>query len=261
LNSALWVSKTGLSAQDMALRTISNNLANVSTVGFKRDRAVFEDMMYQIAQQPGGLSSQNTQLPAGTQLGVGVRIAGTQKEFTEGGLQTTENPLDLAIEGRGFFQITLPDGDVSYTRAGTFHLSDEGQIVTASGYALEPAITVPAGSTTVTIGVDGTVTANQQGDATPTQIGTVQLVDFVNPAGLEALGSNLFAQTAASGPAQQGTAGENGLGRLIQGALETSNVSVVEELVNMVATQRAYEVNSRVVSTADQMLQYITQNL
>lgn len=261
MNSALWVSKTGLSAQDMALRTISNNLANVSTVGFKRDRAVFEDMMYQIAQQPGGLSSQNTQLPAGTQLGVGVRIAGTQKEFTEGSLQTTENPLDLAIEGRGFFQITRPDGGVAYTRAGTFHLSEEGQIVTSQGFSLEPAITVPAGTTTVTIGVDGTVTANQQGDAAPTQIGAIQLVDFVNPAGLEAMGSNLFAQTAASGAAQQGTAGENGLGRLVQGALETSNVSVVEELVNMVATQRAYEVNSRVVSTADQMLQYVTQNL
>ena len=261
MNSALWVSKTGLAAQDVALHTISNNLANVSTVGFKRDRAVFEDLMYQVQQQPGGLTSQNTQLPAGTQLGVGVRIAGTQKEFTMGTLQTTEQSLDLAIEGRGFFQITLPDGSVGYTRSGTFHLNDEGQVVTAQGYALEPQINIPANTNNITIGADGTVTATQSGNPAATQVGAVQLVDFVNPAGLEAVGSNLFLETAASGAAQQGTAGENGLGQVIQGALETSNVSVVEELVNMVATQRAYEINSRVVSSADQMLQFVTQNL
>jgi len=261
MNSALFISKTGLAAQDVALRTISNNLANVSTVGFKRDRAVFEDMMYQIKQQPGGLSSQNTELPSGTQLGVGVRISGTQKEFSTGTLQITENPLDLGIEGRGFFQITLPDGGVGYSRSGTFHLDADGQLVTAQGYQLEPVITVPANTNTVTIGVDGTVTATQQGETAGTQIGTVQLVDFVNPAGLEAIGGNLYLETAASGAAQQGTAGENGLGQLIQGALETSNVSVVEELVNMVATQRAYEINSRVISTADQMLQFVNQNL
>jgi len=261
MQSALWISKTGLSAQDMALRTISNNLANVSTVGFKRDRAVFSDLMYQVQQQPGGLSSQNTQLPSGIQLGVGVRVAGTQKEFTEGSLQTTGQSLDMAVEGDGFFPITMPDGNVAYTRSGTFQLDQDGQIVTAQGYALEPAITIPSDSNAVTIGADGTVTASQAGSASPTQLGSIQLVGFINPAGLEAIGNNLFLETASSGAAQQGTPGENGLGEVIQGALETSNVSVVEELVNMVATQRAYEMNSKVVSTADQMLQFITQNI
>ena len=261
MQSALWVSKTGLSAQDVALRTISNNLANVSTVGFKRDRAVFEDLMYQIQEQPGGLSSQNTNLPSGVQLGVGVRVAGTQKQFTEGSLQTTGQSLDMAVEGGGFFQITLPDGNVAYTRTGAFQLDQDGQIVTAQGYSLEPAINIPVEATSVTIGVDGTVSVTQPGSATPTQIGSIQLVNFVNPAGLEAVGSNLYRETASSGAAQQGTPGENGLGQVVQGALENSNVSVVEELVNMVATQRAYEMNSRVVSTADQMLQFVTQNI
>ncbi|MDH3643140.1 MAG: flagellar basal-body rod protein FlgG [Gammaproteobacteria bacterium] len=261
MQSALWISKTGLSAQDMALRTISNNLANVSTVGFKRDRAVFSDLMYQVQQQPGGLSSQNTQLPSGIQLGVGVRVAGTQKEFTEGSMQTTGQSLDMAVEGDGFFPITMPDGNVAYTRSGTFQLDQDGQIVTAQGYALEPAITIPSDANAVTIGADGTVSATQAGSAAPTQLGSIQLVGFINPAGLEAIGNNLFLETASSGAAQQGTPGENGLGEVIQGALETSNVSVVEELVNMVATQRAYEMNSKVVSTADQMLQFITQNI
>jgi flagellar basal-body rod protein FlgG len=261
MQSALWISKTGLSAQDMALRTISNNLANVSTVGFKRDRVVFSDLMYQVQQQPGGLSSQNTQLPSGIQLGSGVRVAGTQKEFTEGSLQTTGQSLDLAIEGDGFFQITQPDGSVGYTRSGIFQLDQDGQIVTSQGHALEPSINIPSDTSVVTIGADGTVTASQAGNASPTQIGSIQLVGFINPAGLESIGNNLYLETASSGAAQQGTPGENGLGEVIQGALETSNVSVVEELVNMVATQRAYEMNSRVVSTADQMLQFITQNI
>lgn len=261
MNSALYISKTGLSAQDVALRTISNNLANVSTVGFKRDRANFEDLMYQIREQPGALSSQNSQLPSGTQLGLGVRVVNTQKEFSVGTLQNTEQPLDLAIEGRGFFQITLPDGGVGYTRTGAFQLNENGNLVNGDGYELEPSVTVPAQTSTITIGVDGTVSANQAGDAAPSQIGTIQLVDFINPAGLEAAGGNLYRETAASGAPTQGTAGEGGLGQVIQGSLETSNVNVVEELVNMVATQRAYEINSRVVSTADQMLQYITQNI
>lgn len=261
MNSALYISKTGLTAQDTALRTISNNLANVSTVGFKKDRANFEDLMYQIRDQPGALSSQNSSLPSGTQLGLGVRVVNTQKEFSVGTLQNTEQPLDLAIEGRGFFQITLPDGGVGYTRTGAFHLNENGNLVNSDGYELEPAITVPTQTSTVTIGVDGTVSANQAGDAAPSQIGTIQLVDFINPAGLEAAGGNLYRETAASGAPTQGTAGEGGLGQVIQGALESSNVNVVEELVNMVATQRAYEINSRVVSTADQMLQYITQNI
>ncbi|MEM6710085.1 MAG: flagellar basal-body rod protein FlgG [Pseudomonadota bacterium] len=261
MNSALWISKTGLSAQDVALRTISNNLANVSTVGYKRDRANFEDLMYQIQQQPGALSSQNTLLPSGTQLGLGVRIVDTQKEFSVGTLQITEQPLDVAIEGRGFFQILLPDGTTGFTRTGSFQLNENGSLVTAQGYELNPAITVPQGSNTVTIGVDGTVSVSQVGDPAPTQVGSITLVDFVNPAGLEAAGGNLYRETAASGAAVQGIAGTQGLGEVIQGALEGSNVNIVEELVNMVSTQRAYEINSRVVSTADQMLQYITQNI
>lgn len=261
MNSALFISKTGLSAQDVALRTISNNLANVSTVGYKRDRANFEDLMYQIRQQPGALTSQVSTLPTGTQLGLGVRVVDTQKEFSVGTLQTTEQPLDLAIEGRGFFQITLPDGGVGYTRTGSFHLNENGNLVNAEGFELQPAINVPAETNTVTIGVDGTVSVSQAGNAATTQVGTVALVDFVNPAGLEAAGGNLYRETAASGAPVQGIAGQGGLGQLIQGALEQSNVNVVEELVNMVATQRAYEINSRVVSTADQMLQYVTQNI
>jgi flagellar basal-body rod protein FlgG len=261
MQSALWVSKTGLAAQDVSLRTISNNLANVSTTGFKRDRATFQDLMYQIEAQPGGMTSQDTTSPSGLQLGVGVRVAGTQKEFSAGAIETTGQPLDLAIEGRGFFQITKPDGSLGYSRSGEFQLDQDGRIVTAQGFPLEPAINVPQEATTVTIGVDGTVSATLPGDASPSQLGNIQLVSFMNPAGLEAVGGNLFAETAASGTPQQSTPGENGIGQLVQGALETSNVSVVEELVNMVATQRAYEMNSRVVSTADQMLQYVTQNI
>lgn len=261
MNSALYISKTGLSAQDVALRTISNNLANVSTVGFKRDRANFEDLMYQIRQQPGALTSQVSQLPTGTQLGLGVRIVDTQKEFSVGTLQTTEQTMDVAIEGRGFFQITLPDGGVGYTRNGAFHLNENGNLVNSDGYELEPSITIPAETNTVTIGVDGTVSVSQAGNAATTQAGTIALVDFINPAGLEAAGGNLYRETASSGAPTQGTAGQGGLGQIIQGALEQSNVNVVEELVNMVATQRAYEINSRVVSTADQMLQYVTQNI
>jgi flagellar basal-body rod protein FlgG len=259
--SALWVSKTGLSAQDTALRTISNNLANVSTVGYKRDRAMFQDLLYQIQQQPGGLSSQDTQLPSGLQLGLGVKVAGTQKIFSAGSLQTTEGSLDVAIEGRGFFQITLPDGSVGYTRDGEFGLNQEGQVVNSQGFALEPGIIIPADASTITIGVDGTVTAQSSSQTAATQVGNIQLVDFVNPSGLQAIGGNLFRESSASGAPQAGTAGENGLGSIQQGQLENSNVSIVEELVNMVSTQRAYEMNSRVVSTADQMLQYVTQNL
>lgn len=261
MQSALWVSKTGLAAQDVALRTISNNLANVSTTGYKRDRATFQDLMYQIEAQPGGMTSQDTSSPSGLQLGVGVRVVGTQKEFTEGAIETTGQPLDLAVEGRGFFQITMPDGSLGYTRSGEFQLDQDGRIVTPQGFPLEPAINVPQEATEVTIGVDGTVSARLPGDPTPSQLGNIQLVTFMNPAGLEAVGGNLFLETAASGTPQQGTPGENGIGQVVQGALETSNVSVVEELVNMVATQRAYEMNSRVVSTADQMLQYVTQNI
>ena len=259
MNSALWVSKTGLGAQDTALRVISNNLANVGTVGFKKDRAVFEDLVYQINQQPGAQSSQDSTLPSGTQLGTGVRVASTQKQFAIGSLQTTERALDLAIEGNGFFQVSMPDGSIAYTRTGSFSVNQDGDLVTSQGYTLEPAINIPQGTTGLTIGRDGTVSGVSQGSQS--QLGNLQLADFVNPTGLEAIGGNLFRETVASGAPLQSTPGLNGIGEVQQGALEASNVSVVEEMVNMVATQRAYEMNARVVSTADQMLQYIAQNL
>ncbi|QRY82146.1 flagellar basal-body rod protein FlgG [Pseudomonas sp. PDNC002] len=258
---ALWVSKTGLSAQDMNLTTISNNLANVSTTGFKRDRAEFQDLLYQIKRQPGANSTQDSQLPSGLQLGTGVRIVGTQKNFTAGSLQTTDNPLDMAINGRGFLQVLTPDGTVAYTRDGSFHLNSDGQIVTSNGNALEPAIVVPPETQTFTVGNDGTVSVTVAGNATPQIIGNIQTADFINPAGLQATGNNLFLETAASGAPQVGTPGLNGLGTVLQNTLENSNVSVVEEMVNMITTQRAYEMNSKVISTADQMLSFVTQNL
>lgn len=259
--AALWVSKTGLNAQDVALRTISNNLANVSNVGFKRDRAVFQDLLYQIQRQPGGLTSQDTALPAGLQLGSGVQVAGTQKVFTEGTLQVTEQPLDVAIDGRGFFQVQLPDGTTAYTRAGEFHLDANGQVVTSDGHPVLPALTIPANARNITIGEDGTVSVAVSGQPGVTQLGVLQTADFINPAGLQAIGNNLFQETGSSGTPQVGSPGANGLGEVKQGSLETSNVSVVEELVNMITTQRAYEMNSKVVSAADQMLQFVAQNL
>jgi len=261
MHAALYVSKTGLTAQDKQLSTIANNLANASTVGFKRDRAVFEDLLYQIQRQPGAQTTQETQLPSGLQLGVGARVVGTQKQFTEGSLQVTEQSLDVAVDGRGFLPIQQADGTTAYTRNGQLHLNKEGQLVTAEGLLLQPTIAVPNNANTVTIGADGNVSAKIVGTPEPQSIGNIQLVDFVNPAGLQAIGSNLFVQTASSGEPIQGTPGENGLGQIKQGMLENSNVNIVEEMVNMITTQRAYEMNSKVVSTADQMLQYITQNL
>ncbi|MEX0584785.1 MAG: flagellar basal-body rod protein FlgG [Natronospirillum sp.] len=258
---ALWVSKTGLEAQDKNLSTISNNLANVSTTGFKKDRAVFQDLIYQVQRQPGGQTAQNTQLPSGLQLGTGVRVVGTQKEFSQGDLEVTENPLDVAINGRGFFPILTPDGDFAYTRDGTFHINADGEIVTASGYQLDPVIVVPEQAKAVTIGEDGIVTATFAGDADGFEIGQIEIIDFINPAGLEAIGNNLFRETAASGAPEAGIPALDGFGALIQGALETSNVAIVEEMVDMIATQRAYEMNSKVVSTADQMLGAVTQNM
>ncbi|UZE97686.1 flagellar basal-body rod protein FlgG [Alkalimarinus alittae] len=261
MHPALYVSKTGLSAQDTALTTTSNNLANVNTTGFKRERAVFQDLLYQIKRQPGGLSSQDSELPSGLQVGTGVRVVGTAKEFTQGSLQVTEQPLDIAVDGRGFLQVLLPDGTISYTRDGQFQLNSNGDIVTANGHPLEPAITVPANTSTITIGSDGTVSSVIEGDTAPTVIGNITTVDFINPQGLEAIGNNLFRETGSSGDPQEGTPGLDGLGTLQQGMVESSNVEVVEELVNMITTQRAYEMNSKVVSTADQMLQYISQNI
>lgn len=261
MHAALYISKTGLAAQDVKLSTISNNLANAATVGFKRDHVNFEDLLYQIQRQPGGQSSQDTQLPSGLQIGTGVRVVGTQKQFSGGNLQVTEQGLDMAINNRGFFQIQLPNGETAYTRNGEFHLNNNGDIVNANGYLLQPNITVPENVSNITISSDGIVSASITGIADPQQLGDIQLTDFVNPAGLQSLGGNLFVQTASSGDPQTGTPGLNGLGSIIQGSLETSNVDIVEEMVNMITTQRAYEMNSKVVSTADQMLQFISQNL
>lgn len=261
MHAALFASKTGLTAQDKQLTTISNNLANASTVGFKRDRVIFEDLLYQIQRQPGAQSSQNNQLPSGLQLGTGVRVIGTQKQFSTGSLQVTDQPLDLAINGRGFFEILQPSGQIAYTRNGEFHLSADGEVVNADGLILQPAISIPEGAQSITIGQDGTVSVLLAGDTSPTQLGSIQLTDFINPAGLQAMGANLFLETASSGPAQQGTPSLNGFGSLQQGSIENSNVNIVEELVNMITTQRTYEVNSKVLQTTDQMLQFITQNV
>lgn len=261
MHSALYISKTGLSAQDTRLSAISNNLANASTVGFKRDRVNFEDLLYQIHRQPGGQSSQDTQLPSGLQIGTGVRVVSTQKQFTGGSLEVTDQALDIAINNRGFFQIQLPNGETSYTRNGEFHLNSNGDIVTSNGYFLQPNITVPENANRITISTDGIVSARILGEPDDQILGDIQIADFVNPAGLQSIGGNLFVVSASSGDAQVGTPGLNGLGTLLQGTLETSNVDIVEEMVDMITTQRAYEMNSKVISTADQMLQFISQNL
>ncbi len=261
MHAALYISKTGLSAQDTQLTTVANNLANASTVGFKRDRAVFEDLLYQIQRQPGAQNTEETQLPSGLQLGSGVRVVGTQKQFTAGSLQVTDQALDVAIDGRGFLQVLQPDGAMGYTRNGQLHMDGQGQLVTANGLMVQPAITIPQDAQSISIGTDGTVSARLPGDAEPQVVGNLQLVDFVNAAGLEAIGGNMFLETASSGNPIEGVPGQNGLGVVQQGMLENSNVDIVEEMVNMITTQRAYEMNSKVVSTSDQMLQYITQNL
>ena len=256
---SLWISKTGLEAQQTNMDVISNNLANVSTNGFKRGRAVFEDLLYQTLRQPGAHSSQQTQLPTGLQLGTGVRPVATERIFTQGNLQLTSNPLDMAINGQGFFQVLLPDGTTAYTRDGQFHSDSQGALVTSGGYHVQPAITIPANSLSVTVARDGTVSVTRAGSTTPTTVGTIQLVNFVNAAGLQSMGENMYLETAASGTANTNTPGTNGLGLLQQGYVETSNVNVVEELVNMIQTQRAYEINSKSIQTADQMLQRLAQ--
>lgn len=261
MHAALYVSKTGLSAQDRQLTTISNNLANTSTIGYKRDRAIFEDLLYQNQRQPGAQQTQDTELPSGLQLGAGVRVVATQKEFTQGNLQVTDQSLDIAIDGHGFLQFLQPDGSIVYSRNGQLQINGEGQLVNADGLLLEPAIVIPGGTNKVTIGTDGTVNGYTNGQVDPQQLGTITLVDFVNHSGLQPIGGNLFVETVASGNPVQGTPGENGMGVIKQGMLENSNVDIVEEMVNMITTQRAYEMNSKVVSTADQMLQFITQNL
>jgi len=261
MTQALWIAKTGLDAQQTRMAVVSNNLANVNTTGYKQSRAVFEDLLYQNVRQSGGSSSQSTLLPTGMTLGTGVRVVATEKLHTQGSVQNTEQALDVAINGRGFLQIQMPDGDTAYTRDGSLKLDDQGQLVTSSGYIVQPGISIPDGAQSITIGLDGIVSVKLAGQTAPTQVGTIEIADFINPVGLQAMGENLYVETASSGPATSGTPGLSGLGTIVQGALEGSNVNVVAELVNMIETQRAYEMNSKAISTNDQMMQYINQNL
>ncbi|HWM26816.1 MAG TPA: flagellar basal-body rod protein FlgG [Woeseiaceae bacterium] len=261
MNHALWIAKTGLDAQQTRMSVVSNNLANVNTTGFKQGRAVFEDLLYQNVRQSGGQTSQDTELPSGMHLGTGVRVVATEKLFTQGGMVQTDNAMDVAIKGRGFFQVLMPDGNLAYSRDGTFQRNAEGELVTASGYVIQPSITIPDGAQSVTIGNDGVVSVQLAGQPAPSQVGSLETVDFINPVGLQPIGENLYLETASSGTAQAGTPGLNGFGSLVQGALEGSNVNVVSELVNMIETQRAYEMNSKAISTNDQMMQYLNNNL
>ncbi|HFB64765.1 MAG TPA: flagellar basal-body rod protein FlgG [Aeromonadales bacterium] len=262
MNPALWISKTGLDAQQTDISVISNNLANASTVGFKKGRAVFEDLLYQTVRQPGGQSTQNTQLPSGLMLGTGVQVVGTQKSFTQGNIILTENSTDVAIQGRGMFQVLLPDGTSAYTRNGGFSLDNTGQLVTSgNGYIVQPAVTIPQDAQSLTIGADGTVSVQLPGQSAPTVLGNLQLVDFVNQGGLQPIGENLFKETGSSGAPVTGTPGLSGFGTLVNGALESSNVSVVEELVSLIETQRTYEMNAKVISAVDNMLQFVNQTL
>lgn len=257
---ALWISKTGLDAQQTNISVASNNLANASTVGFKKGRAIFEDLLYQNINQPGGQSSANTTLPSGLMLGAGTKVVATQKSFTQGDVQTTDNSLDVMVSGRGFFEIQMPDGTTSYTRNGQFALNSEGTLVTSgSGYPVLPQIQIPQNAQSVTIGGDGQVSVKLQGQASSSVVGQLTVTDFVNPAGLQPVGENLFVETQSSGAPIQGVAGTDGLGTIKQGMLETSNVNVTEELVNLIQAQRVYEMNSKVLSTVDQMMSFLTQ--
>ena len=261
MSNALWIAKTGLEAQQNRLSVVSNNLANVNTTGYKRARAVFEDLLYQNLRQAGGQTSQETELPTGLSLGTGVRTVATQKLHTQGNLIQTNNKLDTAIQGKGFFQILKPNGDMAYTRNGEFQVNSTGQLVNSSGYRVQPDIIIPENSMSVTIGADGIVSVTQPGNPAPAQVGVLQIADFINPAGLQSIGGNLLVETGASGAPVVGSPDTSNLGSLIQGSIESSNVNVVEELVNMIETQRAYEMNSKAISTADQMLQYVNNNL
>jgi flagellar basal-body rod protein FlgG len=261
MDASMWVAKTGLDAQQTRMNVISNNLANVNTTGFKRDRAVFEDLLYQNIRQAGGQTGANTQSPTGLMLGTGVRVVSTEKQHAQGNMVNTQNPLDMAIAGEGFFQISQADGTIAYTRDGNFKLSNTGQIVTASGALLQPAITIPPNASSVTFGRDGTVSVELAGGAGSQVIGQIQLARFVNPSGLEAKGQNLMKETSASGAPQVLQPGVTGAGTLMQGTLEASNVNVVEEMVNMIETQRAYEINSKAISAVDGMLKFINNNL
>lgn len=260
-SAAMHVARTGLDAQDMRMRVISNNLANVNTTGFKKDRAAFETLAYQLVTAPGAASSSESKYATGLNLGTGVRIQGTARIDTQGSMQTTGNSLDLALDGDGYFQVQLPGGQLGYTRAGNFSRSPEGLLVTAEGYQVMPGITVPSGTTNITVGQDGTVSATVPGQDAAQAIGQIQVASFANGAGLQATGDNYLTETAASGAANLGVPGEEGRGRIRQGMLEASNVNVVEELVDMIETQRAYEVNSKMIQSTDDMLKYVNQNI
>ncbi len=260
-NAALHVARTGLDAQNMRMRVIANNLANVNTTGFKRDRASFETLAYQSITSAGAASSDSTKFATGTSLGSGVQINGTAKIDTQGALLSTGNALDMAIEGGGFFQIQMPDGRTGYTRDGNFNLSEDGTIVTSEGYRLQPQIQIPQGADNITVAQDGTVNVRIGGQNELTEVGKIETARFINPAGLEAVGGNLLVETAASGQPQIGAAAAEGRGPIRQGSLESSNVNIVEELVDMIETQRAYEVNSKMIKATDDMLQYVNQNI
>ena len=261
MEPALWAAKTGLDAQQTQMTVTANNLANVNTTGFKKSRAVFDDLLYQNVAQVGANTTQNTQSPSGLNVGTGVRVVATEKNFTQGSVNNTGNQLDLAIQGQGFFQVLQPNGQLAYTRDGSFQLNAQGQLVTSAGYQVQPAITIPTGAQSITIGADGTISVQLAGQTAPQTVGTLQLANFINPAGLQDLGGNLSVESASSGTPVTGNAGLNGMGTLLQGSVESSNVDVVEELVNMIETQQAYEMNSRAVETTDQMLTYATQNM
>jgi len=257
--NSLWIAKTGMTAQQTQLDVISHNLANVSTTGFKRNNAVFEDLIYQNLRQVGANTTEQNQLPTGLHLGLGVRTVATSRNFTQGSLQETKNSLDVAINGNGFFEVTMPDGTIGYTRDGSFQVDAQGRVVTSSGLPVANGITVPQGATSISISADGVVSAIVAGNTQPQQLGSLATSSFINPAGLEPVGQNLFKESAASGQPQQGTPGTNGLGFIKQGFLESSNINVVEELVNMIQTQRAYEMNSKAIQTSDQMLAKLSQ--
>jgi flagellar basal-body rod protein FlgG len=254
MRRSLFIAATGMEAQRLSIDVISNNLANVNTTGFKKSRADFQELFYQGMKSAGASSAEGAELPSGIQVGLGVKPAAVQKMFQQGDFVSTGNNLDLVIEGQGFFQITKPDGEIAYSRAGALKINSEGNIVNSDGYALEPAITIPANTLQITIAQDGTVSTLQAGSSTPTQVGQIELAQFINPGGLNATGKNLFLPTAASGEPLTGNPGSDGLGTINQGFLEMSNVNVVEEMVNMIVSQRAYELNSKVVQSSDEML-------
>jgi flagellar basal-body rod protein FlgG len=255
------VAKTGLDAQQTRMTVIANNLANVNTTGFKRDRATFEDLLYQNVRQGGAQTSADTAAPTGLLLGTGTRVVSTEKLHAQGNLIQTQNAFDLAISGEGFFQILQPDGTIAYTRDGGFKVSGEGVLVNSSGYRLQPELAIPQNAQTITIGADGTVSIQAFGEAQAQTIGQIQVARFLSPTGLQAIGENLFRETTSSGPPQVGIPSQQGNGQLIQGALESSNVNVVEEMVSMIETQRAYEVNSKAIEAVDGMLRFANNNL